>query len=491
MSIDPKLGRYCDGCGRLMKAAHKLHLGNEYCGSCYKRLFKAAQCVLCAGKTIAHKNDMEPVCSPCKTAARTCLRCDKPVPRAGLLIDDRAVCPSCVPYFKGPEKCSRCERVTPRLSTMPSAGVFEKICDSCRNRHTHGTCSLCRKYRKVGGSTDDAAPICTECVSNKGTTHACPGCGVDVPGKGASRCRACLNQATIEQEVRLTASVFTHDWAAVLWSRFANWMYRRSPGNPKVLSTVRFHQPFFERIDVAFESALDLTGSAVLQLFGTPLLRRHFLAAQFLAEQLDVHVPSLAKSEASELDRINETLIAAKRTPWGELIHAYHQALTTGTTAPRTIRMYLSSAAAFCAHASVDTQPWNAGVLEQYLSQKPGARNNLARFVSFCKQSRGWDVQLPSKGRAVPPLTDPVRSARALRDLIKTVEAMGLHSAPADLLGSILSVALGLSKSAILSSAADFQVAKDAVIYCHGAERIHMPDELEPYARRFAEIANE
>ncbi|NIA56721.1 hypothetical protein HAV22_24160 [Massilia sp. TW-1] len=241
-------------------------------------------------------------------------------------------------------------------------------------------------------------------------------------------------------------------------------------------------------MDAAFESALDLTGSALLRVFGTAALRRHLLPVQFLAEQLDIHVHSEAKSDASEIDRINETLIAAKHSSWNELIHAYHQVLLDSPLAPRSIRMYLATAAAFCAHADVGMNAWSHGALERYLNDKPGAKNNLSRFVSFCKSSRGWDVQMPAKGAAVQPLPDPVRSARTLRELLQKVEATGLQNAPRDVLGAILSVSLGLPKSTVMSSTADFQVTPDTVTFCRGSEKILIPNELEPYARRFAEM---
>lgn len=488
MSIDPKFGRYCDGCGDLMEKAHKLHLGNEYCATCYKRLFKAAACVLCNGKAIVHKNEMEPICSACTTSMRTCLRCDKPVPRAGLMIDQRPVCPSCVPYFKEPEKCARCERVTSRLSTMPSAGVFEKICGSCRNEHTHATCSVCRKYRKVGSRREDASAVCIDCVHDSTATHACPDCGTQVPGKGQSRCRACLNRSAIEREVKLTSAIFAHHWVGVLWSRFATWMHARSPGNPKLLGTIQDHQPFFERIDAEYGSAMDLTGPAILQLFGTGVLRTHLLPMQFLAEQLDIHVRTEAKSDAAEAARITELFISAKRQPWNELLQAYHQALMKSALAPRSIRTYLSNAALFCASANVGNEAWSAGSLERYLVAKPGARNSLSRFVTFCRSSRGWAVQMPTRGVIVRPLADPVRSARKLRDLIRNVEATGLGRASQEVLGSILAESLGISKAAVLSStAADFRVTPDAVTYFHGRERIRIPQDLDSYARRFVE----
>jgi len=477
MSIDPKRGRYCDGCGELIKNAHKLHLKKEYCGSCYKGLFKPAECIICSGKVIAHKNELEPVCSACTNATRTCLRCGKAVPRAGLMIDDRAVCPSCVPYFKEAQKCARCERVTARLSTMPSAGVFEKICDSCRNKHTHATCSVCRKYRKVGGRKEDASPICVDCVGNVDITHACPGCGQDVPGKGESQCRSCLNSVAIDREIKLTTIVFANDWVALLWARFAMWMHGRTPSSPKVLQVIRTHQPFFERIDAAFDSALELTGPGLLQLFGTATLRKHVLPVQFLAEQLDVHVPSSAKSEASDLDRMNEILISAKRQPWNDVLQAYHQILQNSTLTLLSQRKYLAGAAHFCASADVGDEAWPEGALERYLDNKPGARNDLSRFVTFCKSSRGWDVCMPAKGMVIRPLADPVRSAQKLGNLLREAEAAGLENASKKTLGAILALSLGISKAALLSStASDFELSPEAVIYKHGKERIRMPE---------------
>lgn len=489
MSIDPKFGRYCDGCGNLMANAHKLYLGSEYCGNCYKRLFEAAACVHCNGRTIAHKNQMEPVCSACTASMRTCLRCEKPVPRAGLVFNERPVCPSCVPYFKEPEQCARCERVTSRLSTMPSAGIFENICDSCRNRHTHATCSVCRKYRKVGSRREDAAAICTDCARDSTATHACPDCKVQLPGRGKSRCRACLNRIALEREVRLTAALFRQEWVAMLWSRFAIWMHARGPANPKLLGMIQRHQPFFERIDAGFASAMELTGAVLLQMFGTAALRRHPLPVAFLAEQLDVHVHSEDKEDVAEFSRINEILISAKRTPWSELLHAYHRALVAGELALRSVRMYLSNAAMFCASANVESDAWSDGALERYLEAKPGARNSLSRFVSFCRKSQGWDVHMPAKWMLVRPLADPVRSARKLRDLIRKADSAGMQNAPRDVLVAILAEALGFARATVASSkATDFRIGADAVVYCRGKEQIRIPQELEPYARRLAEL---
>jgi hypothetical protein len=488
MSIDATSGRYCDGCGRLMQTAHKLHEKSEYCGACYKRLFKRARCIVCSKVAVIHKNDVRlAVCPPCKIAARTCLRCDKPVPKAALIVDDRPVCPSCVPYFKEAQECARCHRVTSRLSTMPSAGVYEKICGACRNQHTHSTCSVCRKYRKVAGSRNDL-PLCAGCLDGEGASHLCPRCGSDVPGKGASQCRACLNKAAVAKEIRLTRALFAREWVELVWTRFASWMYNRTPESPKVLGVLRKHQSFFERLDAAFASPLDVTGASLLQLFGTAKLRSHELPVRFFAEQLDVNISVEAKGESSEQERINETLIAARRAPWGPLLHSYNQELLESAISTRSRRMYLSSAALFCAHAGLDNTAWQPGTLERYLVRKPGTRNNLSPFVTHCRKAKGWDIGMPAKGTTVTVLVDPVRSAQKLRDTIRKIDSEGLENASLDELGSILSVSLGLARKVVLSSTKVYEVTPNSVVLSHGRERITLPEELVPYARRLVEL---
>ena len=488
MSIDTKSGRYCDGCGRLMRTAHKLHEKSEYCGGCYRRLFKRAPCIVCSKAAVIHKNDVRPaVCPPCRIASRTCLRCDKHVPKAAMIVDDRPVCPSCVPYFKEAQQCARCDRVTSRLSTMPSAGVYERICGACRNQHTHATCSVCRKYRKVGGSRNDL-PLCAGCLDGERASHLCPGCGSDVPGKGKSQCRACLNKAAVAKEVRLTRALFAREWVELLWTRFASWMYNRTPESPRVLSVLRKHQSFFERLDAAFASPLDVTGASLLQLFGTARLRSHELPVRFFAEQLDVRVSEEAKGESSEQERINETLIAARREPWVALLHSYNQELLESAVSTRSRRMYLSGAALFCRYAGLDNAAWQPGTLERYLVEKPGARNNLSPFVTHCWKAKGWDVGMPVKGANVAALADPVRSAQKLRDTIRKIDSEGLENASLEELGSVLSVSLGLAKKVVLSPTNVYEVTPDSVIFSLGRERIALPDELAPYARRLVQL---
>ena len=489
MGSDAKDRRFCDGCGELFINAHKLHQGKEYCQRCYGKEFRRIQCSTCAGKATVHRNDPRPaVCTACLASTRKCMRCEKPVPRAGKLENGGAICPSCVPYFTELKACPRCDRMTSRLSAMPEQGITEKICESCRNAVTHVTCSICRKYRKVANHAGAEPHVCIACASQNGPSHPCPGCGVSVPGLGRSQCRACLNKQALDREIKFTALVFAHEWTSTLWSRFAYWVLNRSPSDPAVLQDIRRHQLFFELLDTAYASFLELSGPRILEQFGTERLRAHQLPVKFLHEQLNIEIPDSAKKAASEAARIRKTLSAVERKPWEKLIRAYNEELLRRDITLKSQRMYLSTAAAFCANENIGEAAWHHNVLEQYLFEHPGTRNNLFSFVSFCKQNQGWHVEMPPKGSGVRALPDPVRSAKSLQQQLNRINSEGLDRSSVTALTNLFATALVLGKSSVLAAAANATATEDAIIYPYGRERIRIPEELSAHARRLTQL---
>jgi hypothetical protein len=485
MSTDAKGTRYCDECGNGIVKAHKIYHSSEYCGSCYARLFKAVACSRCSASVRVHRNATgDPVCTRCTAAERTCIRCEKSVPRASKIVDGKPVCPSCAPYFTEPAICPHCERESIRLAALPSAGIKEKICQSCRNRHTHATCGVCRKYRKVAHSSPDGEPLCSACFDDPNVTHACPDCGVAVPGSGNSRCRSCANHVALEREISLTCAIFAHDWVATLWRRFGLWLHAKDPHSPKLLSLVRTHQRFFEEIDCAFPAALDLTGVSLLHLFGVQRLRTHLLPTRFIAEQLGVHIADDAKRDAAEHARIADLLALCKRESWGQLMRSYYAALIDGNLSARSVRMYLSTAHSFARYVGLSDSAWAAAQIERYVKANPGSRNNLSRFVSFCRQNQSWDVMMPTKAGQLLPLKDPLKTVLKLSDLLEAVEAAGMESTSTTVLTAILAAALGVTKAMIAKAKPQvFAETGTSISIRLGEEIVILPESLLPYAR--------
>ncbi|WP_083916905.1 TniQ family protein [Thioalkalivibrio sp. ALJ24] len=99
----PAVHNRCDYCGCAMAKATKLYRNKAYCRRCYNRLFET---VLCAGgcgrATRAPRGVTEALCRSCRVQGRRCVRCGRLTPRAGLLTDAGAACPSCARYFRDP-----------------------------------------------------------------------------------------------------------------------------------------------------------------------------------------------------------------------------------------------------------------------------------------------------------------------------------------------------------------------------------------------------
>lgn len=312
-----------------------------------------------------------------------------------------------------------------------------------------------------------------------------------VPGQGNARCRGCANKLTLDREINLTAAIFSHEWTATLWRRFGLWMHEQHGQSSKLIAQVRSHQNYFERLDATFSSVLDLSGPTLLGLFGTTGLRSHLLPTRFIEQQLGVIVSVEAKAESSERGRIEELVLASKSETWNQLAADYLVDLNTQGLPLRSIRMYLSTACQFARALKLGHSPWTHGEIELFLQEKPGTRNNLSRFVSFCKQSRYWDVAMPSKGQAIAPIKDPVKAAEKLSALVAKVESVGLDNVQRSVVEQIIATALGVSKREIENlSAAQLQVLPDGVVLSLTKEDIHLPSELEPYGRRLMQYFN-
>ncbi len=485
MGIDPKFGRFCDECGETIAKAHRVHLGREYCSSCYPRIFVRTRCTQCQAPVRVHKNAQEPpVCGACIASTRVCLRCAKPTPKAGFVVGDQAVCASCVPYFREKQNCARCGTPSSRLTSVDAAGGKERICEPCRNRCTHQTCSICGKYRRVA-ATGYGGARCGPCSSDPAVSHSCPTCGVKIPGRGASRCRPCTNLELLQRELTLSRHVFERAWTGDVWVDFGQWLYSRGPGNPRALTLLRSHQPFFERLSANLLTKTELDAKALLELFGTAQLRKHLLPVQYLDERHGVKIAASTKSASAETDRIATLMVQARHEPWVGVLDAYSEQLASAGLTVRTSRMYLSSAASLLRELGVADQAWNNDALERYLARHPGARNNVSRFVTFCRQELRWDVRMKDTAPAVTPLLNPPQSVMKLCSTLQKIDEIGISNAAKSTVCAVIATALGVSARQILSLAVtDIVITPESAILRTGRERIDLPASLRPFAER-------
>lgn len=488
MSHDPKFGRYCDECGRVIQKVHRIYDGKEYCSSCYPRVFVKANCSECGKPARVHRlSTAEPVCSACERRGRVCIRCDKPIDVAGLISDGKPVCPSCAPYFRDKKCCAYCGKLSATLSTMPGEGIHELICESCRNAHTHKTCSVCRRYRKVAGMDADGRPFCSACRPGEEVSHACPACACAVPGAGNGKCRPCINFEAVERESRMAAASLSREWVANWEQRFAAWLHARDPGKTTLVKVYRSHHVFFERLDAQFVSQAEATADAILLHFGTAFLRKHLLCAQYLTEEHNVIFTAESKGDAAERGRIDDKLRECRKQPWSDTIIRYHAWLSDAKLPLRTMRLYLATAIAFCESAKVKDTVWPEDALQKFLVRQPGSRNNLSKFVGHCRRAYGWDVEMPRRVEVTPPDQDSAKIIIELSALMQQVTRSGMEKVDIKVLEKIIAKSLAFRIGDIARAANDQFVQQDGkCVFRNGDESVAIPAELEPYFREYA-----
>ncbi len=486
MSVDPKYGRYCDECGRTILKAHRVFQDNDYCASCYPRVFISKPCTQCgASARVHHLSRQAPFCRSCLNSGRVCMRCEKPVVKAGMISEGKPVCPACVPYFRTPEPCTGCGSMSTRLSAMPSVGIYDKLCDSCRNKITHRTCSVCRKYRKVAGTTADDKPYCEACVPGRETVHSCPDCGVELPGAGEGRCRSCLNRNQLIKEATLHAAAMTHDWMRRHCTGFAEWIWRRHSESPGLTAKYRQHQPMIERLDASFANESDVSAAALLTTFGTATLRRHLLVTQYFQDALNLSISSKEKAEAADLDRIRTKLLESKGTSWSAVLHRYSAWLENESVAIRTWRLYVATAESFCSAACVGDAPWKMEQARKFVRAHPGCIANLSKFFRYCNRVEGWSVAMPKRDDSAKRARVPT-TVSSLKKLLRRVSEVGIDEVDRETLCRVMAKSLGLRISAMQAvSISQFEDSVAVLSLSLDDELIVIPSELIPVARAY------
>lgn len=485
MSYDRKGQRYCDGCGRIIANAHRRYHGDDYCSSCYPRLFVRMPCRLCGELARFHQHvpESERVCGKCERGRRKCLRCGKPLPRAAMRVAGGAVCTSCAYYFAEKKPCPRCGRPSARLSRAPALGIDEPVCDRCRNRLTHRTCSVCHRYRCVAGTSPDGKPHCAACAPGLAAFHACPACGTRVPGAGHGRCLACLNRERITRETDLQKLALSQDWTRDLYVGFGEWLVAEHPSDRRLLSTLTRHFGFFETVDTGCRSLVEVASGFLLDRFGVAGLRSHALPMRYLGERHGIAIEGAKKADHVERQRIHAIVQQSGKDPWGAVLERYDQWMVQKRVAVRTRRLYLSTAANFCRTEGLDaTGRYTSAQVLHFLKRHPGLRANLFRWVAFGREALGCVPDIPpAKRRKRRP-----RTARDLALLLSKVEAAGPEHASLAVLERAIAKAFGFSVAAFRGCEWLFEERDKGVWLCCDGERLRVPSALVPAVQAWA-----
>jgi len=494
VSIDPKFGRYCDACGRGIQNAVRIHLGKDYCRSCYQMNFVRVDCVECKQPMRQHRHaEGEPVCKACIRSKRTCLRCGKFTPLAGKLVGSSAVCGACSPHFRERRPCTGCGRLSSRLSRPLFTGLQDELCDSCRRGLTDATCAVCRKHRRVAGRNEGGKPLCKDCLPGQEVSHDCPQCGTRVPGGGLARCRGCANRESVQRLALVVSASFEAQWVRELWKGFVALQLEEAASSPKLRQTLDRASSFFAALEKSFASAEEIDAQSLAERMDSRLLRKHLLASRFLVATLELNETEGNREIATERRRIAQIISRCGKAKYGEVLEHYVEWLRAAGVADRTARLYLRAAESFCADAGVDaSQAWREQDALRYLAKMPGHAASLSRFFRYCRECRGWDVCLPPRSLWVgTPAKRDADQIKRLRKALQRVGGMDTAILTTREVARLLSLAVGLPATQLLRE----REAGRVVLHGDGSVElapqavIATADALYPYARRWLDLA--
>lgn len=310
-------------------------------------------------------------------------------------------------------------------------------------------------------------------------THQCPGCDTEVPGSGHGRCLACLNRERVAQEVELQRLTLTKGWAGDLYAGFGSWLLTTHPEHRRLLALLRAHYPFFEKLEVAFDSLPEITEHGLLDSFQVAGLRAHVLPVRYLAEVYGISIGDEAKADHVERYRVAQLLEESRSEAWGPLLGRYTEWLKCRKTAVRTSRLYLSTAVKFCRdQMGTQSGPHTEAMLHGFLKKNRGLRASLYPWNTFCNETHGAAILMP---RVKPKRGNP-KTVRDLEILLARIEEHGIERAPVSMLQRALAKAFGFTAREFGAMYWSISRVDGHMQLSCGQERLRVPEKIESVA---------
>lgn len=504
MGFDGNGQRFCDECGRNMLVAVRIHQGAEYCRACYVKVFVKAKCPVCEGSMRRHRHAPENTpCSDCARADRVCLRCRRLTPRAARIVDGQAVCGRCVPHFNDVTPCDRCGKPSRQLFTSllgqaegrtdyvdADGGERERICQPCRTKPTHATCSVCRRYRKACGSSPQGRPLCNQCAKPAPATHLCPVCGEQTPGGGAARCFECVQRDAAARCAKMLGASLEQVWCRELWLGFTDTLIGDAQRLSKAKKLIEAAVEYFRLLEGNFSVRNAITSASLHQVIDSPVHRRHLLAYRFLVDTLELRDTVEDRGTANEDRRLADILMRCSDLPSNELLRDYVEHLRADSVSQRTVRLYAGVAQRFCESANADSiHGWPEGAVVRFLQHTPGAANSLSKFVTYCRRVHGWESFMPSKAAIRNSPGHAKRSVDRMRRALSRVQGRPAQELKLLEVSRIIAAATGLPLRQ-LANAEGTNVCREGAKTIVLATDAHIEPghPLHPFAIRWAAL---
>lgn len=121
------------------------------------------------------------------TVDEPCVRCKRRGRPIGKITPYGPACNSCAKYFRTPQQAGASQE---RANTLGD--------ERARTQPNHGTCSLCRRHRRLSAGTDGTM-LCGRCL--RSGMVACPQCRGAMPAGHGTRCESCYWIETFERRL--------------------------------------------------------------------------------------------------------------------------------------------------------------------------------------------------------------------------------------------------------------------------------------------------
>lgn len=243
----------------------------------------------------------------------------------------------------------------------------------------------------------------------------------------------------------MLAATLDHAWAKSFCVNFAHSLWERKKDSPGLAKLYQAHQPMLQRLDASYAEIVEISPDTLLRDFGTATLRKHLLVRRYLEEALSIKVSQSSREDAADRDRIKVKLAEHGGKPWGSLLKEYASWLEGFEISTRTRRLYLTTAATFCAEIKLGPSGWTETQVQRHLLRHPGAYSNLLRFIGFCSEVLGWKALLPPQSHILNIRTKTPATVVRLRKLLDMVNAKGPEHVPDSVLCRVLALSFGLT----------------------------------------------
>lgn len=379
---------------------------------------------------------------------RRCARCQKPLEKTGRIVDGMPICSSCAPQFNPIVQCPRCGKDARIFGHDKETG--HRVCQRCLQKKTHATCSLCGKYRKRIGSTEDGKPLCRNCEANPHASHRCPSCHCKVPGVGRSLCERCAITRRYKNARREIQREFRTDWGRHLFNAYCT-DDSFDVGASTVVPRLRQMSAQIVELEERFPSLHHLNQEALLKAYGVEGCRRRQKVIAALQRFAGLEWSTASSEAFNETRRLEAVIADANETGHREEVERFISSLDV-ELAPKTRRVYARTALKFFRmqhDRPLSTVDQNR--IEGFVRQFPGHRASLAPLLNYLRNEHKAPV--PSqRSRKSPALRTRDRHLRdRTRQISQLIEETTDIRQGRGLLAALLSALYGCPLSEVLN----------------------------------------